>query len=52
MDVVLYLDRLDFYRVEPVDHAVRTCRRWSLEILWHFLPTLCKFSVEESQLHF
>lgn len=23
VDVVLYLDRLDFYRVEPVDHSVR-----------------------------
>ncbi len=23
VDVVLYLDRLDLYRVEPVDHAVR-----------------------------
>ncbi len=23
IDAVLYLDRLDFYRVEPVDEAVR-----------------------------
>ena len=27
VDVVLYLDRLDLYRVEPVDHAVRWVKK-------------------------